>query len=78
MIMYSNMLLEECGEDHQLKEDLQLIVEQAGRCKSIVGGLLNFARKNQVMYSQTDLVEMMRISASSVIFPEKCYLYTEK
>ncbi len=70
VIMYSNMLLEDCGEDHQLKEDLQLIVEQAGRCKSIVGGLLNFARKNQVMYSQTDLVEMMRISASSVIFPE--------
>jgi signal transduction histidine kinase/iron only hydrogenase large subunit-like protein len=69
VIMYSNMLLEDCGEDHQMKEDLQLIVEQAGRCKSIVGGLLNFARKNQVMYSKADLVEMMRISESSVIFP---------
>ncbi len=70
VIMYSNLLLEDCGEDNQMKEDLQLIVEQAGRCKSIVGGLLNFARKNQVMYSQTDLVEMMRISTSSIIFPE--------
>ncbi len=70
VIMYSNMLLEDCGEDMQLKEDLQLIVEQAGRCKTIVGGLLNFARKNQVMYNQTDLVELMRISASSIIFPE--------
>ena len=70
VIMYSNLLLEDCVENTQLKEDLQLIVEQAGRCKSIVGGLLNFARKNQVMYTQTDLMEMMRISTSSIIFPK--------
>jgi len=70
VIMYSNLLLEDCGDDNQLKEDLQLIVEQAGRCKTIVGGLLNFARKNQVMYKQANLEEMMRISASSIIFPE--------
>ena len=70
VIMYSNLLLEDCGDDKQLKEDLQLIVEQAGRCKSIVGGLLNFARKNQLMYKESNLEEMMRISASSIIFPE--------
>jgi two-component system NtrC family sensor kinase len=70
VIMYSHMLLDECKEDPQLKEDLELIVEQAGRCKNIVGGLLNFARKNQVKYAQTDLVELMRISSSSMIFPE--------
>lgn len=69
VMMYSNMLLEECGEDAQLREDLQLIVEQAGRCKEIVGGLLNFARKSQVKYVRTDLIEMMRISAASIIFP---------
>jgi signal transduction histidine kinase/iron only hydrogenase large subunit-like protein len=70
VIMYSNLLLEESGEDQQLKEDLQLIVEQAGRCKAIVGGLLNFARKNQVKYTRTDLEELMRISTSSLIFPD--------
>ncbi len=70
VIMYSNLLLEECGDDQQLREDLQLVVEQAGRCKSIVGGLLNFARKNQVKYAETDLEELMRISTSSIIFPE--------
>lgn len=75
VIMYSNMLLEDCGEDQQLKEDLQLIVEQAGRCKSIVGGLLNFARKNQVKYSRTDIAELMRISASSLIIPS-CISYS--
>lgn len=70
VIMYSNLLLEECQEDLQFKEDLELIVEQAGRCKSIVGGLLNFARKNQVKYTLTDLEDLMRISTSSMIFPE--------
>ncbi|MDF1575168.1 MAG: [Fe-Fe] hydrogenase large subunit C-terminal domain-containing protein [Bacteroidales bacterium] len=70
VIMYSNLLLEECARDQQLKEDLELIVEQAGRCKDIVGGLLNFARKNQVLYSTTDLLELIRMSTDSLIFPE--------
>jgi hypothetical protein len=70
VIMYSNLLLEDCSEDPQMKEDLQLIVEQAARCKTIVGGLLNFARKNQVKYTRTDLVDLMRISASSIILPD--------
>lgn len=69
VIMYANILLEECGDDNQLREDLQLIVEQADRCKNIVGGLLNFARKTQVKYSRTDLAELMRISISSIIIP---------
>ncbi|MFH0757401.1 MAG: [Fe-Fe] hydrogenase large subunit C-terminal domain-containing protein [Bacteroidota bacterium] len=70
VIMYSNLLLEDCKEDQQLREDLQLIVDQAARCKTIVGGLLNFARKNQVNYSRTDMVELMRISSSSIMFPD--------
>ncbi|MCK4879141.1 MAG: 4Fe-4S dicluster domain-containing protein [Bacteroidales bacterium] len=77
VIMYSNLLLEESGDDQQLKEDLELIVEQAGRCKSIVGGLLNFARKNQVKYSRIDLEELMRISTTSMIFPDNITLNME-
>jgi iron only hydrogenase large subunit-like protein/nitrogen-specific signal transduction histidine kinase len=69
VIMYSNLLLEESGDNQQLKEDLELVVEQADRCKSIVGGLLNFARKNQVKYSQIDLEDLLRVSTSSIIFP---------
>lgn len=70
VIMYSNLLLEECGENQQLKEDLELVVEQAGRCKSIVGGLLNFARKNQVKYSRIKLEDLMKASTSSLVFPD--------
>ena len=69
VIMYSNILLDECSEESSLHDDLRLIVEQAERCKIIVGGLLNFARKNQVNYRETDLVDMVRLSVASVIVP---------
>jgi two-component system NtrC family sensor kinase len=68
--MYSNILKEEAAEDDPIREDLDLIVEQANRCKSIVGGLLNFARKNQVNRSKTNLKEFLKHSIASVIKPE--------
>jgi len=70
VIMYANILLEESEEESELFSDLKLIVEQAERCKSIVGGLLNFARKNQVNHKMTDVKELLRISLDSVIKPE--------
>ncbi len=74
VIMYANILLEEAEENSQDYSDLKLISEQAERCKSIVGGLLNFARKNQVNYQLTDIEELMRISLDSVIKPENVTL----
>jgi iron only hydrogenase large subunit-like protein len=70
VIMYSNILLDEAAPDSPVKDDLKLIVDQAQRCKTIVGGLLNFARKNQVSKTETDLNELVRISIASVLVPE--------
>jgi signal transduction histidine kinase/iron only hydrogenase large subunit-like protein len=70
VIMYSNILLDEADADSPLKTDLKLIVEQAQRCKTIVSGLLNFARKNQVSKTETDLNDLVRISISSVLVPD--------
>lgn len=70
VIMYANILLEEEEEDSPLYNDLKLVAEQAERCKSIVGGLLNFARKNQVNYQLTDVEEILRLSLDSVIKPD--------
>jgi signal transduction histidine kinase len=70
VIMYANILLEELDEESQLYGDLKLIAEQSERCKSIVGGLLNFARKNQVNYQLTDMNDLLRISIDSLIKPE--------
>jgi iron only hydrogenase large subunit-like protein/nitrogen-specific signal transduction histidine kinase len=71
VIMYSNILLEEAAADDPVKEDLKLIVEQAGRCKKIVGGLLNFARKNQVNHQTVNIKDLVNHSLESLIVPAK-------
>lgn len=70
VIMYSNILLDECKPDDPVREDIQLIVEQAARCKKIVGGLLNFARKNQVNHQYIDIRKLTESSIAGVVFPE--------
>jgi signal transduction histidine kinase len=70
VIMYSNILLDECTPDNPVREDLVLIAEQAARCKKIVAGLLNFARKNQVNHQYIDIRKLTEGSVSGVVFPE--------
>jgi nitrogen-specific signal transduction histidine kinase len=67
--MYSNILKDEAKIDDPIIEDLNLIVEQAERCKGIVGGLLNFARKNQVKLSKTNMQNFAEHSIDSIIKP---------
>lgn len=69
VIMYSNILLEEAKPEDPVREDLKLIVDQAGRCKKIVAGLLNFARKNQVNHQMVSIKELVDHSLESIIFP---------
>lgn len=70
VIMYANILLDEADSDSPLYSDLKLIVDQTNRCKSIVGGLLNFARKNQVNSAQVDVVKMVEQGLDAVLVPE--------
>jgi iron only hydrogenase large subunit-like protein/nitrogen-specific signal transduction histidine kinase len=69
VIMYSNILLEESSEGDPVREDLKLIVDQAGRCKKIVAGLLNFARKNQVNHQMVSIIDLVNHSLESLIIP---------
>jgi signal transduction histidine kinase len=71
VIMYSNILLDECKPDDPVREDLKLVVEQAGRCKKIVAGLLNFARKNQVNHQMVSIHDLVNHSLESVIVPDR-------
>lgn len=66
--MFSNILLDE-AQDVSMKEDLELIVEQADRCRKIVGGLLNFARKNQVRHTEVNLRKFVARSLQSIVVP---------
>ena len=70
VIMYSNILLEEAAAGDPVRDDLKLIVDQAARCKKIVAGLLNFARKNQVNHQLVNIKELVEHSFESIIMPQ--------
>ncbi len=69
VIMYCNILLDETPKDSPEYSDLKLIVEQASRCKKIVGGLLNFARKNQVLLADVNINNIVKQSLEAVLIP---------
>ncbi len=75
--MYSNIIMDEASENDAIKKDLELIVQQADRCKNIVGGLLNFARKNQVKLKETDFNQFVKRSINSIIHPESVQIHFE-
>lgn len=78
VIMYANILLDECAPDAPIRNDLKLITEQAERCKKIVGGLLNFARKNQVNFVEIDGRKLIEQSLNSLIIPENIKINIEQ
>jgi two-component system NtrC family sensor kinase len=68
--LHSNILMNKMDKNDPRKESLKLLVEQADRCKKIVSGLLNFARKNQVRLTKIDLEEFVDRSIESIVKPE--------
>jgi iron only hydrogenase large subunit-like protein/nitrogen-specific signal transduction histidine kinase len=69
VIMYSHILLDEVDPGSPIFRDLKLIVEQADRCKKIVGGLLNFARKSKVLMSQVNMNQLIKDSLRTMVLP---------
>jgi signal transduction histidine kinase len=59
ILLLADVLYKESAEESQQRQDLQMIAEQARRCKGIVFDLLSFARQNRVMAQQTDLNQLI-------------------
>jgi two-component system NtrC family sensor kinase len=55
ILLYSHMLLKAHREGDPESEDIQMIVSEANRCRSIMRGLLDFARQSRVVKTPTDL-----------------------
>ena len=69
VLLYANLLYEECPDDSSMKEDLKMIVEQGDRAKKIVSGLLNFSRKNKVSLTPINIKELIDKSLKGIIKP---------
>ena len=60
VLLYADILCKETPEeDRQQREDLQMIIREANRCKTIVNDLLNFSRQNEVLAQTIDLNTML-------------------
>jgi two-component system, NtrC family, sensor kinase len=61
VLLYADILRKETPcENLQQQEDLDMILREATRCKTIVNDLLNFSRQNQVLAQETDLNVLLR------------------
>jgi signal transduction histidine kinase/iron only hydrogenase large subunit-like protein len=69
VLMHSHMLLEQAEKFPEWKEDLDMIVEQADRCKKIVVRLLHFARQNKAVFRMVDLYKLMQRAVKAYPFP---------
>ncbi len=74
VIMYSHILLDEMDPTSPLYRDLKMIVEQADRCKKIVGGLLNFARKSKVKIDKVDVKKLINGGLKTFVLPKNVEL----
>jgi signal transduction histidine kinase len=70
VLMYSHLLMDDCESDDDRYPDIQMIAEQADRCKNIVGGLLHFARQNKVVRYPVDVEELVKRVVSPIRAPE--------
>jgi signal transduction histidine kinase len=60
VLLYADLLCNEMPEENQQqREDLQMIIREATRCKVIVNDLLNFSRQHEILSQETDLNEML-------------------
>jgi iron only hydrogenase large subunit-like protein/nitrogen-specific signal transduction histidine kinase len=77
ILMYARILLDECDQNSPIKSDLEKIVVQSTRCKSIVKNLLNFARSNQLSYEQVLLSELIESTLNSLLVPKNISIIKE-
>lgn len=67
VLLYADILHKETPpENVQQRADLEMIINEATRCKTIVNDLLNFSRQNEVLAQETDLNALLRELAEEV------------
>ncbi|HYK91386.1 MAG TPA: cache domain-containing protein [Acidobacteriota bacterium] len=55
ILTFSMLALEDCDEDHPMRQNLEIIVKQTMRCREIVKGLLDFARQSSTSATITKI-----------------------
>jgi signal transduction histidine kinase len=75
ILLYAKLLLQDTPSNSDQHTDVSLIAEQAERCKKIVTGLLNFARKNKVIRQPVGVTGLIDRCRRAVLIPENVRVY---
>lgn len=68
ILLYTHLLARKLKERPDLDHDLKLLVDEANRCKKIIGNLLDFARQNRVQFEATNLADLVqRVVETSLV-----------
>jgi len=67
ILLNSKIMLESFDPESEDYEDIEMIAEQADRCKKIVSGLLDFARKNKVVLQPVNIIDHVHQCMKSII-----------
>jgi two-component system NtrC family sensor kinase len=59
ILMFSHTLLKQLPVDSPFREDVEMIVAEADRCRKIVRGLLDFARQSHLSKFETDIAQLI-------------------
>ena len=69
IMLYASLLkktIEKKLKEEQPKEDIDLVIEEANRCKNIVANLLNFAREGKLNFSKVNVPSLIADIVKSV------------
>ncbi len=70
VLLYANILKDKFRDGTEDFNDVAMIVEQAERCKKIVSGLLNFARKTRLNLQEVASLAVVERAFDSVVVPD--------
>ena len=60
ILLYSHMMLKQLQQGDERRADLEMVVDEATRCRNIVRGLLDFARQSHVSKAPVDLAQLVQ------------------
>ena len=66
VLTFSSLILKKMDENHPWRKDIETVVEQTSRCRTIVKGLLEFARQRKPMKKWWDIHRVIENTLSIV------------
>ncbi|TFH34906.1 MAG: HAMP domain-containing protein [Anaerolineales bacterium] len=66
ILLFADAMRKDAGASERMQSDLDMIVQEASRCKRIVGDLLNFSRQQEMLSQDTDILDLVESAFESV------------